>query len=135
MTSAITLAMAQRLVRKLCSVCKKEAAISAEDQARFEKILSSLPTEVQPANKTTMWTPVGCDRCNKTGYKGRTGVYEAIRADEQIEKVVRENPSEREIEDAARPQGIPNMVQDGVLKILSGVTSLEELERVVNLEN
>jgi len=134
MTSAITLAMAQRLVRKLCAVCKKESPLPAEEVSRFEKILASLPADAQPTNKTVMWTPVGCDKCNKTGYKGRTGVYEAIRADEAIEKVVRENPSEREIEDAARPQGIPNMTQDGILKILSGVTSLEELERVINLE-
>ncbi|MDO8623948.1 MAG: GspE/PulE family protein [bacterium] len=135
MTSAITLAMAQRLVRKLCPVCKKEASVSPEDQTRFTKILSTLPENVRPAEVTKMWTPVGCDKCNKTGYKGRIGVYEAIRSDASIEKVVRDNPSEREIEEAARPQGIPNMMQDGVLKILSGVTSLEELERVVNLES
>ncbi len=133
-TSAITLAMAQRLVRKLCDACKKEAAVPAVDHARFEKVLQDLSPDAQPANKTKMWTAVGCEKCNNTGYKGRTGVYEAIRADAAIEKVVRENPSEREIADAARPQGIPTMVQDGVLKILSGVTSLEELERVVNLE-
>ncbi|MEK7170307.1 MAG: GspE/PulE family protein [Patescibacteria group bacterium] len=134
-SSAITLAMAQRLVRKLCPVCKKETSISFAGASRFEKILASLPADAQPENKTKMWIPVGCDKCNKTGYKGRTGVYEAIRADERIEKVVRENPSGREIENAARPQGIPNMMQDGILKVLTGITSLEELERVINLES
>ena len=134
MTSAITLAMAQRLVRRLCDACKKETPLRAEDIVRFEKILENLPASANPANKTIMWTPVGCDKCNKTGYKGRTGIYEAIRTDAAIEKVVRENPSEREIEEAARPQGIPSMAQDGILKILTGVTSLAELERVVNIE-
>ena len=132
--SAITLAMAQRLVRRLCPVCKKEVPVDASTQERFAKILSELPASADPTNKTRMWTPVGCDKCNNTGYKGRTGVYEAIRSNASIEKVVRENPSEREIAEVARPQGIPNMAQDGILKILTGETSLEELERVVNLE-
>ncbi|MDO8620081.1 MAG: GspE/PulE family protein [bacterium] len=134
-TSAISLAMAQRLVRKLCAVCKKEVSVDANTQGRFAKILSGLPASAEPKNKTLMWTPVGCDKCNNTGYKGRTGVYEAIRADSAIEKVVLLNPSEREIEEVSRPQGIPNMAQDGILKILTGETSLEELERVVNLES
>ncbi|MSU56202.1 MAG: type II/IV secretion system protein [Candidatus Taylorbacteria bacterium] len=134
MTSAITLAMAQRLVRKLCEACKKETLISDGDQARFAKMLENLPASAKPTNTTKMWVATGCDKCNNLGYKGRTGVYEAIRTDEALEKVVRENPSEREIEDATRSQGIPNMTQDGILKILSGMTSLEELGRVVNLE-
>ena len=134
MTSAITLAMAQRLVRKLCEACKKETLISDGDQARFAKLLENLPASAKPTNTTKMWVATGCDKCNNLGYKGRTGVYEAIRTDEALEKVVRENPSEREIEDATRSQGIPNMTQDGILKILSGMTSLEELGRVVNLE-
>ena len=135
MTSAISLAMAQRLVRKLCTVCKKEAPIEGATRQRLEKLLVNLPVDATPSQKTVMWTPVGCEKCNNTGYKGRTGIYEAIRADEAIEKTVRENPSEREIEEAARPQGIPTMAQDGLLKVLKGETSLEELERVVNLES
>ena len=135
MTSAISLAMAQRLVRKLCTVCKKEASIEGVLRERLEKLLATLPATAVPSQKTVMWTPVGCEKCNNTGYKGRTGIYEAIKADSAIEKTVQENPSEREIEEAARPQGIPTMAQDGLLKMLNGETSLEELERVVNLES
>ena len=134
MTSAISLAMAQRLVRKLCPECKQEVEISPANQEKFKKIIANLPASAQPTNMTKMWKAAGCEKCNNTGYKGRTGVYEAIRADAAIEKVVRENPSEREIEEAARPQGIPTMLQDGILKILTGMTSLDELGRVVNLE-
>ena len=134
-TSAITLAMAQRLVRKLCEKCKAEAPIPAEAHARIAAALKTLPPGIAAAQTEKWWTAKGCDACNQTGYKGRTGIYEAIRADAAIEKIVRENPSEREIEEASRPQGIPNMVQDGILKVLAGVTSLEELERVVNVES
>ena len=82
-----------------------------------------------------MWRLKGCEKCNGTGFKGRIGIYEAILSSATIEKIIRENPSEREIALAALPQGIPTMEQDGVLKVLSGITSFEELERVVNLEN
>lgn len=133
--SAITLAMAQRLVRKLCERCKKETTIPPVNKERVEKMLATLPESARPPQISTMWVAVGCETCNKTGYKGRTGIYEAIRADAAIEKVVRENPSEREIGEVARPQGIPTMAQDGILKVLVGITSLEELERVVNLES
>jgi type II secretory ATPase GspE/PulE/Tfp pilus assembly ATPase PilB-like protein len=64
---------------------------------------------------------------------GRIGVFEAILSDSSIEKIVRENPSEREIAVVATAQGIPNMQQDGILKVLTGITSLQELLRVVNL--
>ena len=76
---------------------------------------------------------VGCDKCNMTGYKGRMGIFEAIRTDENIEKIMPENPSEREIKRVARTQGILSMRQDGVVKILNGFTSIEEVQSVVDL--
>jgi type IV pilus assembly protein PilB len=133
-TSAINLAMAQRLVRKLCENCKVETPIPAETRSRLEKVVVSLPQDIEKPQMEHYWEAKGCERCNSTGYKGRVGVYEAILADSSIEKIVRENPSEREISAAAASQGIPNMVQDGVLKVLTGVTTLEELRRVVELE-
>ena len=80
-----------------------------------------------------MWVAVGCDKCNKTGYKGRLGIYEAILMTREIEMVVQKNSSDREIWDAAKGQGIPTMKQDGIIKILMGITSLEELARVISL--
>ncbi len=134
-TSAINVAMAQRLIRKLCEVCKVEAPIPEKDRVRIVKILEGLPEAPALSEHSSMWTPKGCEKCHMTGFKGRTGIYEAILSNESIEKVVRENPSEREINIAALPQHIPTMSQDGVLKVLSGVTSLEELERVIDLGN
>ena len=80
-----------------------------------------------------MWTAVGCDKCNNTGYKGRTGIFEAIRTDKNIEDMVIKNPSERDIKNAAQEQGIMDMRQDGVIKILKGITSLDELGRVIDI--
>ncbi len=134
LTSAINLCMAQRLVRKLCEHCKKEEKIPEKEKVRIETALKGLPTDIEAPQKEKYWTATaGCEKCNGTGYRGRTGVYEGILANSVIEKVVRENPSEREIAAAAKPQGIPTMVEDGVLKVLAGVTSFEELQRVVDI--
>ena len=82
-----------------------------------------------------LWRASGCDKCNNTGYKGRIGIYEGIIMDEAIEKIIIENPSEREIKKASEPQGLLDLAEDGVVKVLKGITSLDELERVVELEN
>ena len=68
-------------------------------------------------------------KCNNTGYKGRIGIYEAIKIDEKIENAVEANPSERENRRRGPGQGIMNMEQDGVVKILQGITDLDELKR------
>jgi type II secretory ATPase GspE/PulE/Tfp pilus assembly ATPase PilB-like protein len=81
----------------------------------------------------TLWEAVGCEVCNMTGYKGRVGLFEAIETDEAIEKIIPEVPSERDIIRAALPQGIFDMREDGVIKILKGLTSVEEVSSVVDL--
>lgn len=133
--SAISIAMAQRLIRKLCAVCREEKRIPEEDRGRIEAVLKTMPKAITIPQKEHYWTAKGCDKCNNIGYVGRIGVFEAILTDSSIETIVRESPSEREIMAIAMPQGIPNMQQDGILKVLTGMTSLQELERVINLES
>jgi type II secretory ATPase GspE/PulE/Tfp pilus assembly ATPase PilB-like protein len=88
-----------------------------------------------PENTKTIYEAKkdGCEQCHGRGYKGRIGIFEAIFMDRAIEEALRSKPSEREIALAARPQGIPTMQEDGVIKILRGMTSLDELQRVVDL--
>ncbi len=137
LTSAIHVAIAQRLVRTLCKDCKKKIPMPQDRKALVEEVLASL-AGLEEANefKTVpdeIWGVVGCESCNKSGYKGRIGVFEAIIADKNIENIIRENPSEREIKEAAKPQGLIDLRQDGVLKVLRGVTTFDELERVIDL--
>ena len=80
-----------------------------------------------------LFKAVGCKECNNTGYKGRIGIFEAILTDEAIEKIIPTNPSEREIKRVANKQGIFNMQEDGVVKIVSGITTIEEVQDVVDL--
>lgn len=134
LTSAIRVAMAQRLVRKLCEFCKKEMPIDGDVQQNIETTVQTIEDKsLIPADRSKMWVSVGCDKCNGTGYKGRVGIYEAILTNKKIEDAVEMNPSEREIWAAAAGQGILTMRQDGTLKILRGVTSMSELERVIAL--
>ncbi len=136
LTSAIRVALAQRLTRKLCEFCKKEITLEGSNLQSIETVINNIEDKsLIPAERSKIWIPIGCDKCNKTGYKGRIGVYEAILVDEKIENAVEMNPSERDIWAAAKGQGILTMRQDGVIKVLKGVTSLEELERVISLED
>ncbi len=137
LSSAVSVAMAQRLVRKLCTQCKKERLANIVEQALIDRVLSGIVNKtLVPQNTHTVWdpNPSGCPTCHQSGYKGRLGVYEAIFMDRTIEEILRTKPSEREIFNAARPQGVPSMTEDGILKVLKGITSYEELKRVVDIE-
>jgi len=136
MTSAINVALAQRLVRKLCQNCKKKIAVDGEAKKDVDKVISGIVDRslVEGLDTKNMYQAVGCVKCNNLGYKGRTGLYEAILTDKDLEKVLMRDPSSREIREATKAQGILDMRQDGVIKVLRGITSLDELRRVIDLE-
>lgn len=136
---ALSLSLAQRLVRRLCKVCKIKRAPNDEEREILERgirelkfldvpnIPDSVPAEVSAAKDG------GCGECNNTGYRGRVGIYEGIVIDRAVEAIIPTNPSEYEIWQAAAPQKIPTMKQDGLAKIFEGLTTTDELSRVVNL--
>jgi type IV pilus assembly protein PilB len=136
LVSALTIALAQRLVRKLCPFCKKEIDLEGETKTKVDAIIASIVDKNEvPQQNGKVWTAVGCDRCNNTGYKGRIGIYEGILVnDPAIEKVIDYGSSDREIAEAAAPQGILNMKQDGIIKVIKGVTSIDELKRVIDID-
>ncbi|HZF79225.1 MAG TPA: type II secretion system ATPase GspE [Rubrivivax sp.] len=105
LSSTLLGALAQRLVRKLCSVCRRE-----DDQGH--------------------WHPVGCDNCAHTGYKGRTGVYELMTVDPALQTLIHNRAAEQDLVAAARGSGLRSMREDGERLVQSGVTSLEEVIRV-----
>lgn len=130
--SAVNVVMAQRLVRKLKDEYKKEIVLEGKDKEIVDKILSTIhdksliPEDTTKIFEATENSPIA--------YKGRLGIFEAIIVNEEIERLIAENPSEREISRVAKKQGILTMAQDGVLKALQGVTSFSELRRVIDLE-
>lgn len=133
--SSVNVAMAQRLVRRLCPHCREEVMIEGKDLETINRLLSNIPhPEDIPPTRGKMFKPKGCEKCGGIGYKGRIGIVEAILMDEEIEKTVRATSSEREIWRVAQKQGIRRMAQDGVIKTLKGITTLDEVGRTVNLE-
>ncbi len=130
---AINLAMAQRLVRKLCQECKKESSLTDEEQKRIKEELEKISKKIKMTEigKARIYKPSGCQKCNSTGYKGRIGIFEAFIIDEEIEKLILKSPSISDIRDLVIKKGMITMKQDGYLKILEGITDLEEIERVL----
>ncbi len=133
--SSLTVALAQRLARKLCVECKKEDIPNEREQKIIDEVAIHIKektgTDVQTKK---IWRAVGCEKCNNSGYKGRVGIFEAVLMDADIEALLDTIPSEREIRTVATKQGILNMREDGIEKILAGITAFDEVERVVILE-
>jgi type IV pilus assembly protein PilB len=143
LAAALTVSIAQRLVRRLCPNCKKEAVLSQDKQEvlravmrngeRIGKDFASYNLRSDMELKT--YEPVGCDQCGGTGFKGRVGLFEAIITDDVIAKIMAQvpTPTERDIKKAAEHQQIFTMIEDGVIKILTGATSFDEIQTVVDL--
>jgi type IV pilus assembly protein PilB len=141
LVSALSLSIAQRLVRKLCNNCKKEKVIKDDEM----KIIKEIIDKAKENNKDfanfgidmnspfKIYEPIGCEQCNKTGYKGRMGIFEAIHNSREVEEIINKNPSEREIKAIQAKQGSLSMREDGIVKILKGITSMEEVTSVVDL--
>ncbi len=141
LVSALTLSIAQRLVRKLCTFCRKEKKPTEEELQTIKLVMDTIKAEgkslsnynINPDAPIKIYAPAGCDKCNMTGFKGRMGIFEAIKTDEAIETIIPQNPSEREIKKVGRNQGTLSMRQDGIVKVLNGITSIEEVRSVVDL--
>lgn len=131
--SAITVSMAQRLVRKLDPEKKKERPLTDAEKAMIGTVFESLSDKsLIPEKIETVWEPVE-ETVDSNGYKGRIGLYEAIFMDDELATFLRDNPAENEIAKLASKQGYLNMAQDGIIKALAGITSLSEVAKTVNL--
>lgn len=116
------------MMRILCPNCKKAYTLAREE------ILSSIPDfPIDDSEKEVeLFQARGCMACNRTGYKGRIGVYEFLYIDETIQRLIVANAPVNEIKEYAVKQGMVTMRQDGLLKVKKGISSIEELLRVIN---
>jgi len=121
--SAVNLIIAQRLARRLCEHCKTEDKIPAE------ALIEEGYTEAQVKEGITLYKAVGCDACDK-GYKGRVGIYQVLPISEEIGRIIMQGGNAIDIADQAQKEGIADLRQSGLKKAASGVTSLEEINRV-----
>lgn len=132
--SSLSLCLSQRLVRKLCASCKEKIRPNEKTKKIIEQGLKDLPTEYkQKINFSDMyiWEAKGCKKCNKQGYSGRIGIFETLEMTKPLGSIiVSEHPTDAKIFEEAKKQGIITMKQDGILKVLQGLTSIEEILRV-----
>lgn len=124
-SSALVGVVAQRLARRLCTACRKRIKIS-DDVARAAGF-----SEEEIAAGLKLWGPKGCEECTDTGYRGRIGLFEIMAMDEELERLfLRKAPSEQ-LREAALGAGMVSLRRDALDKVAAGITSLEEIDRVV----
>ncbi|MBD3248102.1 hypothetical protein GF382_02325 [Candidatus Falkowbacteria bacterium] len=135
LTPSINCVIGQRLVRKLCPDCREEHELTEEEKEKVEKILAVISPrsgEDVPTELPKIYKPgSGCEKCNGLGYKGRIGIYEIFTMSEKMKELTSDNSPAFKILEQAIEDGMLTMLQDGVLKALNGMTSLEEVYRVI----
>jgi len=127
---ALSLVIAQRLVRRLCPDCKKQADTPPELRAKIKKFLDGLPQRVDKSKFANykIYEAVGCAKCNNLGYKGRVGIYEFLEGGLDLEEIILKDASELALKALSEKRGMVTMQEDGVLKTLSGETTFKEVE-------
>ncbi len=130
---AINMIIAQRLVRKVCKECVEFKKISPQDLMKIKKAIGGFKKEIKiPKLKEGIKIAKvkGCKQCNFTGYQGRIGIFEAFLIDDEIEKFIVTSPSIGSLRKLAIKKGMVLMHRDGFIKVLEGITTIEEIERV-----
>lgn len=117
--------LAQRLARRLCSNCKEPYEVPAMDLRRFGMNVTD------PEEMITIYRPVGCENCRMTGYRGRTGIHELMLMNAEIAELVVRRAPLADVKDAAKANGMKELREDGLYKVLTGVTDPQEVMRVV----
>lgn len=131
---ALNSIIGQRLVRRICQNCTQETKISENDLERVKAIIKKLPPSVDlkiDLGNLKFYKGKGCDECNQIGYKDRVGIFEVMIMNEEIEKLILSGQvSEHQLQEIAIRNGMVAMVQDGVLKAIDGITTVEEVFKV-----
>ncbi len=131
---SLNLVISQRLVRTLCPHCKQKTTPKGETKryllARIKSLPANLRKMIKSKGSILVFKPKGCKKCNNKGYTGRMGLFEVLSMTDKLAEVINRNPTEQEIVKVAKEQGMITMEQDGILKVLKGLTSLEEVMKL-----
>lgn len=130
--TALNMVIAQRLVRKVCQKCVEFISLTEKDLEEIKKALKGLPKKVKiPKISKNLKIPriKGCKYCNSTGFRGRVGIFEVLLIDDEIEKFLLSNLSSADLRKFAIEKGMIPIEKSGLIKVLEGITTFEELER------
>ncbi len=132
--STLKLAISQRLIRVLCKNCKQKIKPNEKVKNYILDRVKSLPEmirqELQVPDPFYIYEAKGCEFCSFTGYAGRTGLFEVLAITDELEELIAKDPSERPILKLAQKQGMTTMEQDGIMRVIEGETTFEEVTRV-----
>lgn len=128
--------IAQRLVRKICTHCRVDITLPKDLEDKVREALNALPEEAKPKEQLAKKSLVfyrgnGCVRCNDSGYRGRTSIAEVVVIDDALKKIIENGAKMYELVEASKQQGMITMQQDGFLRALEGITTVEEVMRVM----
>jgi len=132
-SDAFLVVLAQRLIRRLCKNCRKEYHPSREE---FDEIVNDYgvddfkETGIQYSPDLKLYSPVGCDQCSGTGYKGRMGIHELMDGSKEIKRMIKKQASAEELFIQAKKEGMTTLVQDGIFKVINGNSDMSEVRRV-----
>jgi type IV pilus assembly protein PilB len=133
--STLRVVISQKLVRLLCPYCKIKTKLSGKTRDYIIEKLKSLPSsskgDFKVSENSFVYKNKGCEKCNFTGYSGRAGLFEVLSMSDELAELIQKNPLESLIFKAAQKQGMLTMEQEGILKVLEGETTIEEVARVV----
>ncbi|MBI5401532.1 type II/IV secretion system protein [Candidatus Wolfebacteria bacterium] len=132
--STVNIAIGQRLVRKICANCKVNKAISTDElKTLSESVSPEILSKYEKITKSKNFSKGnGCEKCNNTGYQGRIGIYEVLEVDDDIRKAVIRKADAGEIRNIAVKKGMTTMIEDGFKKAIGGITTIEEMLRVIH---
>ncbi|HLM84169.1 MAG TPA: GspE/PulE family protein [Candidatus Bathyarchaeia archaeon] len=132
--SSLRAVVAQRLVRKICPNCREEVKMSDPVKLEIERVLAQIPEAEKKVHNLQdgikIYKGKGCAKCTGSGMKGRIGIFEVFYVDEEVNDLLGGQVDEEKLRQIAHKQGMITMKQDGILKVLEGHTTLEEVERV-----
>lgn len=131
-TSSINVVVGQRLVRTICPDCKEEIKLADEEMAAIQKEVDSMPENEKNeimSKGLKFFKGKGCKSCENSGYKGRIGIYEVLNITPEMQQLILKRVSSNELNNLAISQGMTSMIQDGILKVCDGITSMEEVWR------
>ncbi len=132
----LSVVISQRLVRTLCPNCKKKISPSEKVKSYILEKIKNIPIEsrrdikLPSKDQIFIYEPKGCEKCKQKGYVGRVGLYEVLSMTEELTDVIFKSPTESAVSKAAKKQGMLTMEQEGIVKILAGETTVEEVSRV-----
>lgn len=136
LASSLQAVAAQRLVRKICEHCKEQMPLTEIQTNRLAQIYQEIPLEEKKAYKLSptqamqVYRGAGCDECGRTGYKGRIAIYEVFEVNDSVRAIITDHKAnEHELRKESVEQGMVSMKEDGLLKVLLGITTLAEVER------